>query len=121
MSDKPFARIVKMPDGTSHVIIGDYQSEYYENDSEDVFSDAYKINTAHQAALTAERKRVLEMVFDLDGFKPTLHEMFGVAHDNPEMAEAYQRVGKVADGIRGQLKIEIRALLSRLEGEGGKQ
>ena len=75
------------------------------------------VNTAHQAALTAERKRVLEMVFDLDGFKPTLHEMFGVAHDNPEMAEAYQRVGKVADGIRGQLKIEIRALLSRLEGE----
>ena len=51
------------------------------------------VNTAHQAALTAERKRVLEMVI----------KEIGADSGFPELAST------------------IRALLSRLEGEGGKQ
>lgn len=102
MSDKPFARIVKMPDGTSHVIIGDYQSEYYENDSEDVFSDAYKINTAHQAALTAERKRVLEMA--AKQFRGRINVTY-----TPE------QVARILEDIRDEKYIRP---LSRLEGEG---
>ena len=51
------------------------------------------INAADQAALTAERKRVLEMVI----------KEIGADSGFPELAST------------------IRALLSRLEGEGGKQ
>lgn len=109
------ARVVTH-EGTSEIWVELLRIGWFTSES-DAIATCDLLNSHVSRLLTAERKRVLEMVFDLDGFKPTLHEMFGVAHDNPEMAEAYQRVGKVADGIRGQLKIEIRALLSRLEGE----
>ncbi len=65
--------------------------------------------------------KALEMILELDDLKPTLGEMFGVCHDDPALAEAYQRVGKVADGIRERLKIEIRALADRVRKNGLKE
>ena len=43
----PFAKSVIMPDGTAHVVIGEYASDYYRQGMEhEAKSDAAKINVA---------------------------------------------------------------------------
>ena len=43
----PFAKAVIMPDGTAHIVIGEYASDYYRQGMEhEARSDAAKINVA---------------------------------------------------------------------------